>query len=300
MMELPLIDFDSLKSRLYMYESYQADILVADLNSQDVFLNDPVRVNALQVLLVLEGSIDLSIDYVLFQASTNTVVTIMPTHITKVMKYSPNFKGRLMAVSRAFLEQSMMPNHSSSMIQYMKIRKNPTILLQESEIKTLDESMLRLRQTILQTSHHLQRLLIQNTLMGFFIEMGNIFSERKEYNTPPLFPLDGLGSLLLGGWLLLMPNFFVNILMYLLGAVLVLAGIQQISTLIRARKWSVVPYGFYILPSLILLVGVMILVYPMDIMANTLTIFGVATLFYGANELINWYKFRKRDYIQID
>lgn len=185
MMELPLIDFDSLKSRLYMYESYQADILVADLNSQDVFLNDPVRVNALQVLLVLEGSIDLSIDYVLFQASTNTVVTIMPTHITKVMKYSPNFKGRLMAVSCAFLEQSMMPNHSSSMIQYMKIRKNPTILLQESEIKTLDESMLRLRQTILQTSHHLQRLLIQNTLMGFFIEMGNIFSERKEYNTPP-------------------------------------------------------------------------------------------------------------------
>lgn len=185
MMELPLIDFDSLKSRLYMYESYQADILVADLNSQDVFLNDPVRVNALQVLLVLEGSIDLSIDYVLFQASTNTVVTIMPTHITKVMKYSPNFKGRLMAVSRAFLEQSMMPNHSSSMIQYMKIRKNPTILLQESEIKTLDECMLRLRQTILQTSHHLQRLLIQNTLMGFFIEMGNIFSGRKEYNTPP-------------------------------------------------------------------------------------------------------------------
>ena len=185
MMELPLIDFDSLKSRLYMYESYQADILVADLNSQDVFLNDPVRVNALQVLLVLEGSIDLSIDYVLFQASTNTVVTIMPTHITKVMKYSPNFKGRLMAVSRAFLEQSMMPNHSSSMIQYMKIRINPTILLQESEIKTLDECMLRLRQTILQTSHHLQRLLIQNTLMGFFIEMGNIFSERKEYNTPP-------------------------------------------------------------------------------------------------------------------
>ena len=185
MMELPLIDFDSLKSRLYMYESYQADILVADLNSQDVFLNDPVRVNALQVLLVLEGSIDLSIDYVLFQASTNTVVTIMPTHITKVMKYSPNFKGRLMAVSRAFLEQSMMPNHSSSMIQYMKIRKNTNILLHESEIKTLDECMLRLRQTILQTSHHLQRLLIQNTLMGFFIEMGNIFSERKEYNTPP-------------------------------------------------------------------------------------------------------------------
>lgn len=161
------------------------NILVADLNGQDVFLNDSVRVNALQVLLVLEGSIDLSIDYVLFQASVNTVVTIMPTHITKVMKYSDNFRGRLLAVSRAFLEQSVMPNHSSWMIQYMQIRKNPTALLRASEIKALDDCMLRLRQTILQTSHHLQRLLIQNTLMGFFIEMGNIFSERKEYNTSP-------------------------------------------------------------------------------------------------------------------
>lgn len=185
MIELPLIDFDSLKSRLYMYDCYQGDILVADLDNQDVFLNEPVRVNALQVLLVLEGSIDLSIDYVLFQASVNTVVTIMPTHIIKVLQYSPDFKGRLMGVSHAFLEQSAIPNHSSSMIQYMKIRKNPTALLKASEIKSLDECMLRLRQTILQTSHHLQRLLIQNTLMGFFIEMGNIFSERKEYNTPP-------------------------------------------------------------------------------------------------------------------
>ncbi len=185
MIELPLIDFDTLKSGLYIYDCYHDDILVADLNGQDVFLNDSVRVNALQVLLVLEGSIDLSIDYVLFQASVNTVVTIMPTHITKVMKYSDNFRGRLLAVSRAFLEQSVMPNHSSSMIQYMQIRKNPTALLQASEIKALDDCMLRLQQTILQTSHHLQRLLIQNTLMGFFIEMGNIFSERKEYNTSP-------------------------------------------------------------------------------------------------------------------
>lgn len=185
MIELPLIDFDSLKSRLYVYDCYQDNILVADLDNQDVFLNEPVRVNALQVLLVLEGSIDLSIDYVLYQASVNTVVTIMPTHIIKVIQYSPDFKGRLMGVSHAFLEQSVVPNHSSSMIQYMKIRKKPTALLKPSEIKSLDECMLRLRQTILQTSHHLQRLLIQNTLMGFFIEMGNIFSERKEYNTPP-------------------------------------------------------------------------------------------------------------------
>lgn len=137
-------------------------------------------------------------------------------------------------------------------------------------------------------------------LPGIYSIVGYFLRNKENEVASPMFPLDGLGSLLLGAWLLIMPHFFVNILMYLLGAVLVLAGIQQIATLIRARKWSIVPYGFYVLPSLILLVGILILVYPMDVMANTLTVFGVATLFYGVNELINWYKFRKRDYIQID
>ena len=137
-------------------------------------------------------------------------------------------------------------------------------------------------------------------LPGIYSIVGYFLRNKENEVTSPMFPLDGLGSLLLGAWLLIMPHFFVNILMYLLGAVLVLAGIQQRATLIRARKWSIVPYGFYVLPSLILLVGILILVYPMDVMANTLTVFGVATLFYGVNELINWYKFRKRDYIQID
>ena len=38
------------------------------------------------------------------------------------------------------------------------------------------------------------------------------------------FPIAGLGSLLFGLWLMIMPAFFVGILMYVLGAVLVLAG----------------------------------------------------------------------------
>lgn len=115
-----------------------------------------------------------------------------------------------------------------------------------------------------------------------------------------IFPIDGIGSLLFGGWLVIMPGFFVNILMYLLGAILVIAGIQQIMTLARARNWCTVPVSFYILPTLILLTGAMIIYNPSSIAANTFVIFGIAIMIYGVNELINWYKFRKRDYIQID
>ena len=88
-----------------------------------------------------------------------------------------------------------------------------------------------------------------------------------------MFPIDGAGSILFGAWLVIMPQFFVSILMYVLGALLVLAGAQQLISLVSARKWSTVSYVFFIIPSLILITGVMI---------------------YGISELINWYKFSKR------
>ena len=51
-----------------------------------------------------------------------------------------------------------------------------------------------------------------------------------------MFPVVALGSALFGLWLMIMPKFFVSILMYILGAFLVLAGIQLLSGLVSARR----------------------------------------------------------------
>ena len=129
---------------------------------------------------------------------------------------------------------------------------------------------------------------------GIFSLLNYFTREKVEGEPSPMFPIDGAGSILFGAWLVIMPEFFVNILMYILGALLVIAGAQQIYSLVSARKWSIVPYGFYIIPALILITGIMILAYPFGAAANTFVIFGVACLIYGISELINWYKFRKR------
>lgn len=131
-------------------------------------------------------------------------------------------------------------------------------------------------------------------LPGVFTLLGYFTREKVEGEPSPMFPIDGAGSVLFGAWLVIMPQFFVSILMYILGALLVIAGIQQIVSLVSARKWSIVPLGFYIIPILILITGIMILVYPFGAAANTFVIFGVACLIYGISELINWYKFRQR------
>ena len=129
---------------------------------------------------------------------------------------------------------------------------------------------------------------------GIFSLLNYFTREKVEGEPSPMFPIDGAGSILFGAWLVIMPQFFVSILMYILGALLVIAGAQQIYSLVSARKWSIVPYGFYIIPALILITGIMILAYPFGAAANTFVIFGVACLIYGISELINWYKFRKR------
>ena len=116
-------------------------------------------------------------------------------------------------------------------------------------------------------------------LPGLFAILSYFTRPKNENGEKPMFPIEAAGSVLFGAWLVIMPEFFVNILMYVLGALLVIAD---------------VPLGFYLMPALILITGVMILAYPFGAAANTFVIFGVASIFYGACELINWYKFRKR------
>ena len=61
-------------------------------------------------------------------------------------------------------------------------------------------------------------------------------SRHKDVEMRRSFPIVALGSTLLGFWLMIMPEFFVNILMYLLGALLVLGGLSQLINFICASS----------------------------------------------------------------
>ena len=69
------------------------------------------------------------------------------------------------------------------------------------------------------------------------------------------FPIEGVGSLLFGLWLIIMPGFFADLLTFVLGFILVMGGVQQIASLSAARRWMPVPGGFYVVPVLILHAG---------------------------------------------
>lgn len=103
----------------------------------------------------------------------------------------------------------------------------------------------------------------------------------------PSFPIVGLGSMILGVILALMPTTFVSGMMYVLAAILILGAINQYFNLASVRKISTIPFIFWLFPTIILGVGIFMLVKPMEMSALPFRILGWCLIFYGVVECIN-------------
>lgn len=103
----------------------------------------------------------------------------------------------------------------------------------------------------------------------------------------PTFPIVGAGSVILGLTLALTPGVFVHGLMYILGGIMILGGLNQLVSLIGARRFGSVGLAFWIAPSLILLTGLFVILKPMESAELPLLILGWCSMLYGVTEMIN-------------
>jgi len=126
------------------------------------------------------------------------------------------------------------------------------------------------------------------------ISLVSYFSSERAKRPDTPFLLAGVGSLLFGVVLVAVPAFFVSVLMYILGIILLLGGIEQIVTLIRAKKRTTVPVAFFIIPSLILIAGILVLLNPFRTAETLFILIGVTSLVYGVMEFVHWLKFKRR------
>ncbi|MDR2962348.1 MAG: DUF308 domain-containing protein [Bacteroidales bacterium] len=129
---------------------------------------------------------------------------------------------------------------------------------------------------------------------GLFAFIKYLFSN-SERRPDILFLFAGLGSLLFGVALVWQPDFFVAVLMYILGVVLLLAGIEQLVTVIRARANTQVPTFFYIIPVLLLVAGVIVVVNPESFAAFIMRLIGVMSIVYAIMEVIYHVKFKRHE-----
>ena len=103
----------------------------------------------------------------------------------------------------------------------------------------------------------------------------------------PTFPIVGIGSMILGVILAIMPTTFVHGMMYVVSGLLVLGALNMISNLIMAHKFASIGVGFWVMPILLLTLGVAMIVKPDLFAAMPFRILGWARIVYGVIECIN-------------
>ena len=116
------------------------------------------------------------------------------------------------------------------------------------------------------------------------------YFRRKSAGNPVRIPLAACISLLLGLCLVIMPQFFVNMLVIVFGILLVLGGIDQIASLAIARRAGVaVPVFFFLAPVMVLIVGFYIMFSPAISSQGFMILFGITAIIFGIIALYDEY-----------
>ena len=118
-------------------------------------------------------------------------------------------------------------------------------------------------------------------------EMETPSEDSIRHSLMPGFPIVGIGSMVLGVILAIMPTTFIHGMMYVIAGLLVLGALNMMFNLSMARKFASIGLGFWIMPMLLLVLGVLMIAKPDLFAAMPFRILGWALIVYGVIECIN-------------
>lgn len=100
------------------------------------------------------------------------------------------------------------------------------------------------------------------------------------------FPMSSAGSVLFGLVLILRPDLFDDILMYILGAFIIVGAINQFVKLALINRIARVHWLFWVFPVILLIAGVWLIIKPFAVLDTTMYAIGWCLLLLGVVECI--------------
>lgn len=112
--------------------------------------------------------------------------------------------------------------------------------------------------------------------------------QEEEDLKSPSFPIAGVGSIVLGIILAVMPNTFTTWMVYILSALLILGAVNQFMNLTRSRQYARVPVYMWVFPTISMVVAILLISRPIetDALFFTLKVIGWAFMYYGVLEFV--------------
>lgn len=100
----------------------------------------------------------------------------------------------------------------------------------------------------------------------------------------------GAGTVVLGVVLWAMAGVFTDLLMWLFGLLLLVAGVGQVVLLLSARRWGRLPGMAWVFPLVVLLCGLVAFLDPFGAKEGLVRFFGLVVVFHGVTGLMNRYQ----------
>lgn len=112
--------------------------------------------------------------------------------------------------------------------------------------------------------------------------------QEEEDLKSPSFPIAGVGSIVLGIILAVMPNTFTTWMVYILSALLILGAVNQFMNLARSRQYARVPVYMWVFPTISMVVAILLISRPIetDALFFTLKVIGWVFMYYGVLEFV--------------
>ncbi len=116
------------------------------------------------------------------------------------------------------------------------------------------------------------------------------FKDKKQ-----VFPIVGVGSIALGVILAVMPTQFVEGLTYVLAAMLILGAVNEYVSLARALRVCEIGWFYWLLPSIILVIAILVILNPKQLLTAPLFILGWCMILYGvADGIVAFMSYKTR------
>lgn len=120
-------------------------------------------------------------------------------------------------------------------------------------------------------------------VFGVIVYLYGLFNRRAIVR--PTFPLMSIGSILLGAYLELYPDSFVTYLVFLLGLLLLLAGVNQFLSMVNNRKVSPFSLLLMLMPMVLMGIGGYCVTHSSEAAGTLFKILGATCIYYGLSDM---------------
>ncbi|MGL5620158.1 MAG: helix-turn-helix domain-containing protein [Tannerellaceae bacterium] len=162
---------------------YQDDLVIAEVEAKDLSVADifPVRMSFFSLFLVEAGSVVVEADYGVHTASRHSLLILLPEHLVRGVRFSHDFKGRLLLVDQAFFSAIEKNNQRLYQPVFLNIRNAPVLELNETEYQRIVACNALLKEKIGLSHHHFKDALVRTVFTACMLEVDHVLMER-DYN----------------------------------------------------------------------------------------------------------------------